>query len=121
MDTLAKLPRGSVDATPFDIINAVRHHVNNKKATSHTSLLTAARLIKLHPGDDPSQYFEAHESLRTRMMNAGFPNIEKEATTIHFMINGIIDNPQYGLLATIIEQAPPTSIQDFANRLETHY
>ena len=55
------------------------------------------------------------------MLNAGFPNIENEASTIHFMINGIIDNPQYGLLATIMEQAPPTSIQDFANRLETHY
>ncbi|CAN8072410.1 unnamed protein product [Agarophyton chilense] len=51
------------------------------------------------------------------MINASYPHIEDEATTINVVIQGLCRHPELTKIAKVLTGNPPGSIQSFTNRI----
>ena len=87
-------------------------------ATDHSLLEENARNIWLTSIDDIHSYIKKQENIRIAMRNAKYPNIDKEQTSIQFMVHGIQSLPELHTTHEIMTQTPPSSIHEFCTRLQ---
>ena len=113
------LPSDVLTSTPHDICNLVRDKVVSNNAFSFEALLARAMSIKFHYGDDLEDYVKKHKRERICMINAGYPLIENELTTVRIMIKGIKGHPTLAPLYMFLAALPAATISDFTDDI-TH-
>ena len=81
------------DPTPYDLLTKIVTHLDTSNASDHEYLKQEAEQCNYTSGMSLQQYVTAHNTIRTKMMAARYPNISDPTTTVDFLINGLHLNP----------------------------
>lgn len=86
------LPRDITDSSIAEIISALDEEYSNKSQTRQTTLRNAVHKFKLRRNRKVNDYINIHRRLRHNMKDAGLPEPEFEALTIHAIMDGTSEN-----------------------------
>lgn len=103
---------GNPDLHLYRLLRAIQSKFNPTSPVDHEALEVKVSRMLLRKYDTIEEYFEAHRKIRSQMLSAGYPAIEKVRTSIKCIISGVSDHPDFQYVLTPWTSQPPATIQD---------
>lgn len=103
---------------PAKLILCIQEHIRTQSEADHEALELEADYTLITQFETIEKYFETHELIRTRMVNAHYPHITSERTTVKFMLRGMRRAPALALVIRHCCASPPTTIKDLKSITE---
>ena len=115
----AKLEINS-DSTPYEIVTSIKTIFSSSTAMDHHILRQQAEALRLTHDLSVSEYIAQHRTLRNKMKNAQYPEINDEATTVKFIAEGLPAHSRFKHLPTQWTENDniPASVANIERRLE---
>ena len=116
-DVISRLDSASLKLHPHLLLQQVQNIVTELTTLYHSLLEDTARSITFNIGDNLETYIKEHDLIRSKMRRAGYPLIEKEATSLKFMLQSIRNHPDYQMTYAIFTHNPPSTIAEFTSAI----
>lgn len=93
------------------IVNSVQEKWESSLEDNHQSLKVQTRSTLLINRNQLGEYFKAHEVTRNQMVEAKFPNIKDEHTTVKFNLRSIHSHLDFGSVMLYQTSQPYSTIK----------